>query len=392
MLRHSRWRGARRVLAAVAITATVMSLLSAPTAAAAPTVRLSTVLGGLASPTQVTNAGDGTDRLFIAEQRGTIRVVQDGRLLPGYFLDIRSRISTGGERGLLGLAFHPDFGSNGLFYVYYTRTGGDIIIARYTANAARTSASASTESRLLWVEHSAASNHNGGGMAFGPNGYLYAGIGDGGGAGDPEGDARSLTRNLLGKLIRINVDGTGAGPYGRYSIPGTNPYRGATTGRDEIWARGLRNPWRVTFDRANGALYIADVGQNSREEVNRETAASTGGRDYGWNIMEGRTCYRSSGCPLSGDSLPVMEYTHSGGNCSITGGYVYRGAQHPALLGHYLFGDFCSGRLWTIPTSGTNVAEQLAADTSARITSFGEDEDGELYLVTIAGTLYRIRV
>lgn len=391
MLRRSPRRGALRVLAATATTAMVMSLAPADASAASPTVRLSQVVSGLSSPTQVTHAGDGSGRLFVVEQRGTIRVVEDGKLRSSFFLDIRSKVSRGGERGLLGLAFHPKFTTNGRFYVYYTRADGDVILAQYTANAARTYARAASEKRLLRVEHSKASNHNGGGIAFGPDGYLYAGIGDGGGAGDPEGDARNKSRNLLGKLIRINVNGTGAGPYKRYSIPKSNPYRGSKPGLGEIWARGLRNPWRISFDSGTGALYIADVGQGRREEVNRQARGAKGGRDYGWNIMEGRSCFRASKCPLAGDTLPVMEYSHSAGNCSITGGYVYRGRSSPSLLGRYVFGDYCSGRIWTIPSTGTKLAKKLAVDTDLNITSFGTDQARELFLVSADGGLYRLR-
>ncbi len=390
MLRHPLWRGAVRVLAAVAITATVTSL--APSSAtAAPSITVSKVAGGFSRPTQVTYANDGSNRLFVVEQRGTIRVVKNGKKQSGYFLDIRSKVGTGGERGLLGLAFDPAFKANRTFYVYYTGGGGDVIIARYKTNERRTWASAKSERRVLRVEHSKASNHNGGGMAFGPDGYLYAGIGDGGGAGDPEGDSRNIRRNLLGKLIRIDVHGTGSGRYDRYGIPPSNPYKGSKPGLGEIWAKGLRNPWRISFDRATGALYVADVGQSRREEVNRQPKGAKGGRDYGWNIMEGRTCYRSSKCPLAGDTLPVMEYTHAGGNCAITGGYVYRGSAYPSLRGRYVFGDYCSGRIWTIPSVGSNLAEQQAAHTSLTITSFGEDQAGELYLVSGDGGLYRLR-
>lgn len=385
-------RTRRRPWLTIAIAATVIALMAAPAlTSAAPAMSVEQITGGFVNPTQVTNAGDGTDRLFVVEQRGTIRVVQDGTLRAGFFLDIRSKVSTGGERGLLGLAFHPEFKTNRLFFVYYTRTDGDIVMSKFTANASGTSASASSAKPLLLIEHSRYSNHNGGGMAFGPDDYLYVAVGDGGGSGDPSGNSRSITRNLLGKILRIDVDGSGHGRFGRYSIPRGNPYRGAIRGLDEIWARGLRNPWRISFDRSTGALWIADVGQSRREEINRQSLTAKPGRDYGWNIMEGSTCYRPSACPLAGDMLPVSEYTHSGGNCAITGGHVYRGTTQTALVGRYIFGDFCSGRIWSVPSSGIGHKPSLGIDTSLNITSFGEDEGGEIYLVARNGFLYRIK-
>ena len=283
------------------------------------------------APTQVTNAGDGSGRLFIVERRGLIRVVKDGAVVSGSFLDIRSKVEDGGERGLLGVAFHPRFETNRRFFVFYTRNGGDIVVSQFTANAAGTRASADTARPLLLIEHSARSNHNGGSMAFGPNGYLYIGVGDGGGSGDPERDAQNKSANFLGKVLRINVDGSGAGTFDRYSVPRSNPFYGSIPGRREIWAYGLRNPWRISFDRGTGKLFIADVGQGEREEIDREGPGSNGGRNYGWNIMEGTTCFRPAACPLAGDTLPVAQYAHTGGNCSITGGFVYRGATQAAL-------------------------------------------------------------
>ncbi len=248
------------------------------------------VTGGLSSPLGVTNAGDGSGRLFVVQRSGRVRVVSGGNLQSGFFLDVGSRIVYGGERGLLGLAFHPDFATNRYLYVYYTRPGGDIVIARMQANAARTSASLTTHQVLLVIEHSQYGNHNGGAMAFGPDGYLYIGTGDGGGSGDPLNNGQDITGELLGKILRIDVDGTGAGPFDRYGIPPSNPYVGAT-GDDEIWAYGVRNPWRISFDSESGDLFIADVGQGRYEEVNRAAAGHPGGRNYGWSVMEGTQCY-----------------------------------------------------------------------------------------------------
>ena len=349
---------------------------------------LQSVVGGFASPLGVVNAGDGTGRLFVVQRNGLVRIVT-GRSVGANFIDARSRVQAGGERGLLGVAFHPDFQTNREVYLYYTRASdGDIIISRLTANTARTFASLSTEEILLRIEHSTYSNHNGGSMAFGPDGFLYLGTGDGGGSGDPGRNAQSKTKNLLGKILRIDVGKSGSGPYGRYGIPSTNPFRGATSGLDEVWAYGLRNPWRISFDRATGMLYIADVGQSRYEEINREPANYKGGRNYGWNVMEGKHCYNASSCNTSGKWKPVAEYTHSHGNCSITGGYVYRGSTYPALVGQYVLADFCSGRFYTMPAAGSSL--WMRRDTTLMVTSFGESESGELYAVTINGRLYQI--
>ena len=367
-----------------------MSVIPVTVARAATGIGMPLRIGGLHSLTQVTNAGDGTDRLFLVERRGVVRVYQNGAIGSSHFLDLRSVVQdSGGEQGLLGLAFHPQFEINRRLYVFYTRSGGDVVVARLRANSAGTAVSASTLESILAIEHSQNTNHNGGAMAFGPDGYLYIGVGDGGGSGDPLRNGQSKTKNLLGKILRINVGGSGSGPYRRYSIPSTNPFRGATSGLDEVWAYGLRNPWRISFDRATGSLYIADVGQNRYEEINREPAGYKGGRNYGWSVMEGKHCYNASSCNTSGKFLPVAEYSHSsGGNCSITGGYVYRGADYPALAGQYFAADFCSGRIYTMPANGSSL--WMRRDWTKNITSFGESEDGELYAVTIDGGLYQV--
>ena len=387
--RRRRSRPATVLLLALAVLA--WSAMAPLTALGAGGISLAHVTDGLVAPTQITNARDGTGRLFVVEQRGTIRVIQGGVLQPGFFMDIRGKVEDGGERGLLGLAFDPNFKNNRRLFVYYTRNGGDIVVSRFTTNAARTDVIESTARPLLLIEHSAQSNHNGGAMAFGPNGYLYIGVGDGGGAGDPRNNAqRKYT--LLGKILRINVNGTGHGPFGHYSVPRSNPFYGPTPGLEAIWDYGLRNPWRISFDRGTGKLFIADVGQNRFEEIDREKAGFTGGRNYGWNAMEGMHCYTASKCPLAGDTLPNAEYSHADGNCSITGGYVYRGPTQTALVGLYVFADWCSGRIWTIPHNGlaVNTPETLRADTDLNITSFGESENGELYAVTSAGGVYQV--
>ncbi len=378
------------ILAPSAATAKVAptddeTAVATPTALSSGQLTVVRVVGGLSSPIGVTHAGDGSGRLFVVQQGGRVRIVSGGRVT-GTFIDVDSRTTGGGERGLLGLAFHPDFATNGYVYLYYTTPGGDIRVSRYTADPTRTSASLSTEYHLITIEHSQFSNHNGGAIAFGPDGYLYVGTGDGGSSNDPGNNGQNKN-TLLGKILRIDVNGTGAGIHGNYAIPAGNPFVGATPGAAEVWAWGLRNPWRISFDRTTGDLYIGDVGQGRWEEVDRELATSSGGLNYGWRIMEGAHC-RVAGCtPPANDVLPVAEYSHTYG-CSITGGYVYRGS-HRDLQGLYVYGDYCSGRLWTMNANGTG--ETIRRDTSLNITSFGESESGELYLTDIGGgALYRV--
>jgi glucose/arabinose dehydrogenase len=388
---HERRRRSRSAIVTILALAVLAWSAAAPlTAFGAGGIRLSPVANGFDSPTQITNARDGTNRLFVVEQRGVIKAIAPGGGVTT-FMDIRTKVEDGGERGLLGLAFDPNFMSNGRLFVYYTRNGGDIVVSRFVTNASHTDVIESSARPLLLIEHSANTNHNGGAMAFGPNGYLYIGTGDGGGAGDPANNAQNKSR-LLGKVLRINVNGTGHGPFDHYSVPRSNPFYGSTPGLEAIWDYGLRNPWRISFDRATGVLFIADVGQGSWEEVDREKAGFTGGRNYGWDAMEGIHCFTRSKCPLAGDTLPNAEYSHSGGNCSITGGYVYRGPTQTALVGLYVFADWCSGKIWTIPYNGApvNTPETLRADTSQQITSFGESENGELYVVTSDGDVYQV--
>ena len=353
-------------------------------------VAFALVATGLDSPVGVVNAGDGTDRLFVVEQRGTVRVIANGRLQAGYFLDIRGvteGISAGGERGLLGLAFHPGFESNRKLFAYYTQADGDIMVAEFTANTTRTSAPASSWDPILQVEHSARSNHNGGQLQFGPDGFLYVFTGDGGGAGDPDENAQDLT-SLLGKTLRIAPNLVGS-----YTIPPGNPYIGQAPIHDEIWSYGLRNPWRASFDRANGTLWIADVGQGTQEEINREPAGDAG-RNYGWDCREGTVAYSdpSPGISCTGKVFtnPVTVYGHGGGNCSVTGGYVYRGAVFEDLVSHYLLADYCSGRLWTLSSGAGSPTLTLHRDTDANITSFGESEAGEIYATDQVGRVYRV--
>jgi glucose/arabinose dehydrogenase len=314
------------------------------------------------------------------EQGGQIRILSSGTLLSTPFLDISSRISTGGELGLLGLAFHPQYATNHKFYIDYTDLNGDTIIAEYTSASATR---ARTTGRTLLKIAQPYPNHKGGMLAFGRDGYLYIGMGDGGSAGDPGNRAQSVS-SLLGKLLRIDVNHrTGRLPYG---IPRTNPYVGRA-GLDQIWSRGLRNPWRFSFDRSTGDLWIGDVGQDRYEEIDRALRSSGGGRgvNFGWRVLEGRACYNpSSGCSTSGKQGPIASYSHSYG-CAVTGGYVYRGTRYPVLVGGYLFADFCSGRIWSLVAIGrSSQTPQLLLSSGHTISSFGEGNDGSLYLCDLA--------
>ncbi|PFG73644.1 PQQ-dependent sugar dehydrogenase [Tepidiforma thermophila] len=358
-----------------------------------PGIVVERVAGGLQRPTFVTGAGDGSGRLFVLEKRGTIRIVRDGAVLPEPFLDIRSRVtSSGNEQGLLGLAFHPRFAENGRFFVYYTAAdGGANTLAEFRVSSTDPDRADPASARVLLAIPDRYSNHNGGMLAFGPDGYLYIALGDGGGAGDPLRAGQDLA-NPLGAILRIDVDAPPASGLA-YAIPPDNPFLGREGARPEIWAYGLRNPWRFSFDRQTGDLWIADVGQNAREEVNFQPAGSPGGQNYGWSIMEGTNCYRpASGCDRTGLTLPVFEYTHSDG-CSITGGYVYRGAAFPALRGAYLAADYCTGAAWAIRRQGETFRADRLPDFPTGISSFGEDDAGELYIVRDQpGTLERLVV
>jgi glucose/arabinose dehydrogenase len=355
-------------------------------------LEITTVVGGLSSPIGVTNARDGSGRLFVVEQTGAVRIVKGGNLAPVAFIDISRSVSRGGEQGLLGLAFHPSYKTNGKLYLSYTDLSGTSIVREYRVSSSDPDRVDGASGRTLLRVKQPYENHNGGHIAFGPDGYLYIGLGDGGSGGDPGNRAQSRT-TLLGKLLRIDVNRrTGSLPYG---IPSSNPYVGRS-GLDQIWAYGLRNPWGFSFDRSTGDLWIGDVGQGAWEEVDR--APATGGRNagralnFGWRVMEGAHCFRpSSGCVRTGKTLPLTEYGHSGGRCSVTGGNVYRGAAYPDLVGAYFFGDYCSGEIWYVDRAAARgVAPRLALDTDALITGFGEDQVGELYLTDAGGRLYRI--
>jgi glucose/arabinose dehydrogenase len=343
------------------------------------------VIDGLNLPIGLAHAGDGSWRLFVLEQTGLIRIIHDGNLLPQPFLDISDRVSCCGERGLLGLAFPPNYSENGNFYVNYTDRNGDTVIARFSVSDNPDRALIESEERLLQVPQPYG-NHNGGVVEFGPDGYLYLGLGDGGSAGDPQGYGQTLD-TLLGKILRLDVHG--GDPY---DIPPDNPFAspGDDRGLLEIWAYGLRNPWRFSFDRLTGDLYIADVGQNAWEEINFLPAGSPGGANFGWNYFEGNHPHRGDPPPDLELVFPVAEYDHSLG-CSVTGGVVYRGSALPAWDGVYLYGDYCSGNVWgLVRNTEGEWQEELLFETGVLITSFGEDEVGEVYLVDYDGMIYRL--
>ncbi len=347
-----------------------------------PSIRLTKVVGGLDNPVYVTHAGDGSGRLFVVEQTGRILIVRDGRVVRPPFLSIRNRTDFGGERGLLSVAFHPNYENNGRFFVNYTQ-GPNLrsIIAEYHVSPDNPDLADPTETRLLTIPDPYG-NHNGGLNMFGPDGMLYIGLGDGGSGGDPLNNGQRLD-TLWGKVLRIDVDG--ASPY---AVPPDNPFVGTPNARGEIWAYGLRNPWRFSFDRCTGRLFLADVGQYSWEEVD----IITKGGNYGWRIMEGNHCFNPpEGCDPTGLTLPIVEYSHSFG-CSVTGGYVYRRRRNPNLVGRYVFGDYCSGLIWALTETvpGTWTMNQLL-DSSLAISSFGEDERSNLYVVDHNGAVYRVR-
>jgi glucose/arabinose dehydrogenase len=352
-----------------------------PAPSPATAIGLELVVDDLESPLFAAHAGDGSGRLFVLEQEGRVRVVRDGRLLPEAFLDIRGRIAAGGERGLLGLAFAPTFATDGRFFVDYTDRDGDTVVSEFTApDPAGDRADPGSERVLLRIDQPFG-NHNGGALATGPDGLLWIATGDGGSGGDPLDNGQRLD-TLLGKLLRIDPRAVGGAPY---AIPSENPFVGRAGARAEIWASGLRNPWRFSFDRANGDLWVGDVGQGSIEEVDRWRAGSPAGPNFGWRIMEASACFEpAEGCDPTGLVLPVAEYGHDRG-CSITGGYVYRGAAVAGLGGTYLYADYCSGTIWGVEAAAERPVPRVLSESGVAVSSFGEDEAGEVYVMDLAG-------
>jgi glucose/arabinose dehydrogenase len=359
------------------------ALLLAAIPGAAQQIQLNTVVSGLNSPVFVGHAGDGSNRLFIVEQGGIIKVLQPGESTPTIFLNITSSVLSGGERGLLGLAFHPQYSLNRRFFVFYTQPGdGALAIAEYAASPSNPNMALPTEQRrILTIPHASFANHNGGMIAFGDDTFLYIGVGDGGSSYDPDNNAQNIN-SLLGKLLRINID---AGAQA-YTSPSDNPFVNVD-GRDEIFAYGFRNPWRFSFDRSDGTtLWVGDVGQGAREEV--DTPVINGG-NYGWRVFEGTLCTNRGPAPCVRTNYidPRFEYDHStNGRCSLTGGYVYRGSGGALPTGTYIFGDYCSGEVFAWNGSSQNVL----LDTTMNISSFGEDEAGELYVVNLGGSVSKI--
>ena len=345
---------------------------------------LEEVVRGLNAPVFLTHADDS--RLFIVEQGGRIRIVENGQLLGTPFLDISNIVLHQGEQGLLSMAFHPDYVTNGFFYVYHTNQSGDSRVARY--NGSGNTADESSSLTFMTIGQPFA-NHNGGQLAFGADGMLYVALGDGGSGGDPLGHGQNTT-TLLGAILRIDVDNPDTGL--NYGIPLDNPFFGSGTARGEIWVYGLRNPWRFAFDDTDGLLYVADVGQSSFEEVTVANVAD-GGLNFGWNVMEGMSCFNAATCDQSGLVLPILQYDNTGfgGNCSITGGYVYRGSELSNLQGHYFYSDFCGGFLRSFRfDNGAAADEQDWGLDAGGVTSFGQDAAGELYMVNAEGALFKI--
>ncbi|HSB78276.1 MAG TPA: PQQ-dependent sugar dehydrogenase [Candidatus Methylomirabilis sp.] len=355
--------------------------LGAPVAA----LELQPVLAGLSNPLYLTSARDGTNRLFIVEQPGRIRVLQPGETTPTVFLDISAKVLSGGEQGLLGLAFHPHYAINRRFFVNYTRqTDGATVIAEYRASPSDPNVADPQEAALLVIPQPFA-NHNGGMVEFGPDRFLYVGMGDGGSGNDPGNRAQDITE-LLGKILRIDVDhSSGSQPY---SSPSDNPFFGQAPGRDEIYALGLRNPFRFSFDRATGRLFAGDVGQAAREEIDIVTR----GGNYGWRVFEGTLCTNLDPllCNSPGFLGPIAEYAHLGGRCAIIGGYVYRGARSTLPKGAYVYGDLCTGEILQLLPATSRGTQTVLLDTPLSLSSFGEDEAGEIYVVGLGGSLDRI--
>lgn len=348
----------------------------------AQTIELETFATGFTNPVEIVNAGD--ERLFVVEQRGIIKIVNPDRTTnQAPFLDITSLVASSGEQGLLGLAFHPNYATTGHFFINYTNTQGNTVIARYARDTANPQVANAGSAVTLLTINQPATNHNGGSMHFGPDGYLYISTGDGGGGGDPDNNSQNLN-TLLGKMLRIDVDS--GSPY---SSPADNPFVGSN-GMDEIWAYGLRNAWKFSFNKQNGDLWIADVGQDNREEIN-QVSPTEAGLNFGWRCYEGTLPYNTDGCPEDETlTFPLAEYNHSNGRCSITGGYVYTGSTYPNLQGKYLFADFCSNEIGWVDTEGDITYASVFPDS--RFTTFGEDARGELYIASSSqGSIYIIK-
>lgn len=412
------WLASHRAQTILEETLATGDIAGAQVIGPASTLSFEEVGSGFELPVHITHADDGSGRLYVVEQRGRIRILKN-KTIQGTLLDIRDRVRAPGagggtEEGLLSVAFPPQYSEKGRFYVYYTNKDGDNVLSRFHLMENQSTASPSSEEQIIVFHHPIHQNHNGGQLSFGADGYLYIGTGDGGGAGDPFDNAQDPS-SLLGKLLRIDVETSsppapslpivgylplvaknaspGDDPANLpYRIPPDNPFINQPDYRDEIWALGLRNPWRFSFDRQTGDLYIGDVGQATWEEVNYQPSSSQGGENYGWDIMEGFECYQSVSCDKTGLTLPIHVYRTGVDGCAITGGFVYRGQANPSLKGIYIYGDYCRGTIWGLQKSGNAWVNQELASTTFFISTFGEDEDGELYLADrSSGKIYVIQ-
>jgi glucose/arabinose dehydrogenase len=373
--------------AAYAQETPITQLATAPTAA---NVQLQPFITELRRPLYITHSGDESGRLFILEQGGVIYVTNSTGTDLAIFLDVSPLVSAEAngssyiERGLLGLAFHPQYAQNGLFFINYTDRQGATVIARYRVSSQNANQADINSAQIIFTHPQPFPNHNGGHMAFGPDGYLYVSLGDGGAANDPLGAGQNL-EILLGKILRLDVNANTG-----YAIPPDNPLVG-TAGADEIWAYGLRNVWRFSFDRATGDMYLGDVGQNAWEEINFQPAASPGGENYGWNAYEASRVFNNR-LTVDNAVMPIAEYEHTGANgCSVTGGYVYRGEALPELQGAYLYSDYCSGRIWVAYRDTSDTWQSsVFLDSGLQVSSFGEDDNGELFIVDYGGAVFRL--
>jgi glucose/arabinose dehydrogenase len=376
------------LVAAALATNSVASSSTEAFTQGAPTISLKVVASGLSEPVAVTTAGDRTRKLFVVEQDGLIRLVIRGTLITRPFLDITDLTEGVGEQGLLGVAFHPKYEDNRRFFVHYTAANGDTVIAEFKRSRSHPRRAQKSSKRILLQIEDPYANHNGGDLQFGPDGYLYIALGDGGGGGDPDENGQDLSA-LLGKILRIDVDARGQGH--EYAVPDDNPFIGAEGARPEIWSYGLRNPWRFSFDSATGDMWIADVGQDSFEEIDVDRAGSGGGVNYGWDVMEADHCFEpAEGCDQTGLTPPVAQYPHADG-CSVTGGFVYRGERWPALVGTYFFGDYCSGTIWALAASDPSTGAIKVLTTDNRISSFGQNRHAEILVLDHGGRLLRIK-
>jgi glucose/arabinose dehydrogenase len=383
------------IAAAITLSLSIVLLLQKSALAAAsvitwPSIGLARLTGAVSEPVFVTHAADGSGRIFIVERAGTIRIYKNGGLLGTPFLNISARVDSESfvERGLLSMAFPPSYTARHHFYVYYTDSHGNLVISRFGLTGNPDIADSTSEQIVLTITHSSQLNHNGGQLQFGPlDGYLYLATGDGGGAGDGPNNAQNPAE-LLGKMLRLDVE---SGNPVTYTVPSSNPFTQTMGYRPEIWALGLRNPWRFSFDRQMHDMYIGDVGQHDYEEVDFQPAGSAGGQNYGWHILEGFHCFISTNCNApSGYVSPVVEYDHNAGDCAIAGGYVYRGNAYISMQGIYFYGDNCSGRIRALVNNGVNWQSGELMDTPYSISSFGEDEAGNLYLADLGGAIYQI--